>query len=47
MQLGSEMILKERQTDVEAMLDHRGKGFFAGGHSRRFEGADRKTSSSV
>ena len=29
------------------MLDFRGKGLFAGEHSRKFEGADRKTSGSL
>ena len=41
------MILKKKQTDVEAMLGHRGKGFLAGGYSREFEGVDRKTSGSL
>ena len=41
------MILKKKQTAVEAMLGHRGKGFLAGEHSRQFEDADRKTSGSL
>ena len=41
------MILKKKKTALEAMLDFRGKGLFAGEHSRKFEGADRKTSGSL